>query len=203
MINTVIKTPTKSKEYFGYTDTDIIVSSKKHDDINSMVGAIEKSGMLETLSHIKLEDVTELKYNEKNGGLNIKHNKKGKNKSFKITFGDADTRNAIASGIGEKKGLSKSFTTEGKAKPLLISIGIALLAGLIFTALTGIAWESANGIEVEEFSGRRSGLKNILAKVASAIGPVGVGIIGGLVILFILFRAFKRWQNPANDVVYS
>ena len=65
MKNQVIKNPTKGKEYFGYTDSDIIVSSKNHKDIESLKGSLEKSGMLETVTHIPISNVINLKYNEK------------------------------------------------------------------------------------------------------------------------------------------
>lgn len=158
---------------------DIVVSSKKHSDIDSLIGSIQKKGMLETISHIPLANVMNLKYNEKNSTLAIKHKKETKEKTFKITFGDASTRNSIASEIGQIRGLNKNFTAEGKMKPLLFSLFFILIAVLIAVAMTGIAYESANGGEIQEFTGRRSGLKNLMASIASAIGPIGVGIKEG------------------------
>ena len=203
MKNQIIKTPTKGKECFGFTDTDLVVSSKNHKDMDALLGAVQKKGMLETLSHIPMANIRQLKYNENNALLAIKHQKNSKDKTFKLSFQDSEARNAIANSISEIKGLSKSFTPEGKVKPLLINIGIIVFAAFMFTAFTGMAHEVANGGEVAEFSGRRSGMKNLVANAAAAIGPIGVGIIGGLVVLALVWRAIKRWQNPANDVLFS
>jgi len=203
MKNQIIKNPTKGKEYFGYTDNDIVVSSKKHADIDSLLGSLQKKGMLETISHISMPNVLNLKYNEKDDALAIKHKKEAKEKTFKITFSDSETRNAIATEIAEIRGLNKNFTAESKMKPLLWSLVFILIGVIATAALTGIAYESNNGGEVQEFTGRRSGLKNLLASIASAIGPVGVGIIGGVVVLFMIWNAIKRWKNPANDILFS
>ena len=203
MKNQVIKNPTKGKEYFGFTDSDIIVSSKRHNDISSLAGSLEKKGMLETIHHIPIDSISTIKYNENNSRVAIQHDISSKQRKFKITFDSTETRNAIANEIGQIRGLSKSFTAENKFIPLLLNIFFILIAILIATALTGIAYESANGGEIQEFTGRRSGIKNLLAKIASAIGPIGVGIIGGLAVLFFVWRAIKRWKNPANDILLS
>ena len=203
MKNQVIKTPTKGKEYFGFTDADIVVSSKKHPDINSLIGSKDKSGLLETVSHITMDNVRGMQYNEKNSSLAIKHQKASKEKTFKITFGDAETRNSIAEGIGSAKGLNRNFTAEGKMKPLLANLFFIAIGVLVTAALAGIAHEAATGGEVQEFTGRRSGIKNLMASIATALGPIGVGVIGGLIVLALIWNAIKRWQNPANDILYS
>ena len=74
---------------------------------------------------------------------------------------------------------------------------------MLAVALTGIAYEASNGGEIQEFSGRRSGAKNLLAKIATSLGPIGAGIVGGLIVLYLIWRAIKRWQNPANEVIFS
>jgi|GEM_PF-1764397 len=203
MKNQVIKTPTKGKEYFGFNDTDIVVSSKKHKSIDSLMGAIAKKGMLESIVHIPVNDISGIVYNQKNELINIKYNKGSKSKNFKITFDDAETRNAVASSLSEMKNLSKSETPESKIKPLLLNLLFAAIALLITVALTGTAYDAANGVEIEEFTGRRSGIKNLLVSISSALGPYGVGAIGGAITLFMLYRTFKRWQNPAMDIAYS
>ena len=203
MKNQIIKTATKGKEYFGYNDTDIVVSSKKHPDINAHIGAIEKKGMLETISHVPIANIQSIKYNEKNPNIVIKHLKNAKMKTFKLAFDSAETRNAVAADVGGMKGLSKNFTPENKIKPLLIN-GFIIAMVLLFTvALAGIANDAANGEVMEEFSGRRSGLKNLMATAATALGPIGVGIIGALGTIFMVSRTAKRWKNPANDVLMS
>lgn len=203
MKNQIIKTPTKGKEYFGYSDADVVVSSKKHGDISSHLAAKDKSGMLETVSHVSIPNIESIKYNEKNANIAIKHQKAGKSKTLKLSFSDADTRNAVASEIGDLKGLNKNLTPENKMKPLLIN-GFIIAMVLLFTvALAGIANDAANGEIIEEFTGRRSGLKNLMASAATALGPIGVGVIGALGTIFLVSKTAKRWKNPANDVLLS
>jgi len=203
MKNQVIKTPTRGKEYFGYTDNDIIVSSKQHNDINSLIAAVSNKGMLETITHIPIADVRSLQYNENNGLLKIKHQKGSKEKTFRLSFMQIPTRDIVANEIGEIKGLTRSLTTEGKMKPLLISLGITVAVVFFSVVLTGIAYEASVGGEAPEFSGRRSGIATIMTSIATAIGPIGMGIIGLLASGFSGWLALKRWQNPANDVVFK
>ncbi len=203
MKNQVIKTPTKGKEYFGYNDTDIVVSGKKHDSMDSLLGSIGTKSILEPTTHIQIENVSQLKYNESGALLTINHKSGDKNKKFGLTFSNSNVRNEIAENISQIRGLTKGITSESKIKPLLINLFFILIGSMLAVALTGIAFEANNGGEIQEFTGRRSGTKNLLVKIATALGPIGVGIVGGLVVLYLIWRAIKRWRNPANEVIFS
>ena len=203
MKNQIIKTPTKGKEYFGFTDTDIVVSGKKHDSMDSLLNSIGTKSILEPTTHIKIDNISQIKYNEKGALLTINHKLDNKEKKYGLSFGNANTRNEIAENISHIKGLTKSITSESKIKPLLINLFFVLIGLMLAVALTGIAYEASNGGEIQEFSGRRSGAKNLLAKIATSLGPIGAGIVGGLIVLYLIWRAIKRWQNPANEVIFS
>ena len=122
MKNQVINTPTKGKEYFRFSDNDIVISSKKRTDFDAHLAAKDKSGMLETVHHIPMNDVKELTYNQKDELLKIKFNKKNKLKTFRITFSSSDVRNNIASSISDLKNFQEGSVPESKWKPLLIKL---------------------------------------------------------------------------------
>jgi len=203
MKNQVIKTPTKGKEYFGFTDTDIVTSGKKHKSMESLLGSIGKKSILEPTTHIQIDNISQIKYNEKGSLLTINHKPEKKDKKFGISFSDSNTRNEIASSLGELKGLTKNITTEGKVKPLMINLFFVFIGLILAVALTGIAYDASNGGENQEFSGRRSGIKNLLAKIATTLGPIGAGIVGGLIVLYLIWRLIKRWQNPSNEITFN
>lgn len=203
MKNQVIKTPTKGKEYFGHTDTDIVISTKGQDDINALVAAKDKSGMLESVTHIPLSGLRGMTYNQHGAGITLKHLKKGKDKNFKITFGDSETRDSVANSLAAVNGFQQSETPESKWKPLLFKLFFVLVAGIVTAGLAGTAYEAANGGEIEHFTGRRSGMKNMAVKAATALGPIGVGVIGGAVIWYMLYSCVQRWKNPAMDIQLS
>ncbi len=203
MKNQIIKTPTKGKEYFGFNDTDIVVSGKKHDSMDSLLGSIGTKSILEPTTHIQIENISQIKYNENGALLTINHKSDDKNKKFGLSFSNSNIRNEVAENISQIKGMTKSVTSESKMKPLLINLFFILIGLMLAVALTGIAYETNNGGEIQEFSGRRSGTKNLLAKIATALGPIGAGIVGGLVVLYLIWRTIKRWKNPANEVIFS
>jgi len=171
--------------------------------MDSLLGLIGTKSILEPNTHIQIENISQLKYNEKGALLTINHKSDNKDKKFGLSFANSNTRNEIAENISKINGLTKGVTSESKIKPLLINLFFVLIGLMLVVALTGIAYEASNGGEIQEFSGRRSGTKNLLAKIATALGPIGAGIVGGLIVLYLIWRAIKRWQNPANEVIFS
>lgn len=75
--------------------------------------------------------------------------------------------------------------------PGLTSLGI-IAATIVFLVLAN---DVASGEEIDT-SGRRGGTKKLLANVLGAIGPVGVGVIGGLALAGALFWLYKRVKSP-------
>jgi hypothetical protein len=65
-----------------------------------------------------------------------------------------------------------------------------------------MAIDAQNGEEYVA-TGRRSGLKNLLASAVEAIGPTGVVAIGAVGMLYMLYKTYNRYNNPASDVKYT
>lgn len=75
--------------------------------------------------------------------------------------------------------------------PGLTSVGIIAVT-LLFLALAN---DVASGNEIDT-SGRRGGMKLLLANLLGTVGPAGVCAIGGLALAGALFWTYKRVQSP-------
>ena len=66
----------------------------------------------------------------------------------------------------------------------------------------GLALEAEQG-EHYVASGRRSGIKQMFANIVESLGPTAVTAIGSLIIVYLVYRTFKRFSNPAKDIIYT
>ena len=74
-----------------------------------------------------------------------------------------------------------------------------LLGASFFTMMTVLLCLGAVGLRAGEtvrVSGRRQGLKKLIIWFADLLGPVGIGILGGLLVLLFLFVAYQRIKTP-------
>ncbi len=202
MKNQIIALEEKNRKIFGFTDEQIIVSSKGHNTMEALVAATEKSGILETVKVITIASVKELSYNEKDINFKIRYDKKGKIKKETVVFSEREWREPIAAEIAELIALKKTTTTESKIKPLLLNLAGAIAVGVITWGGRSMAIDLQNGEEYVA-TGRRSGLKQLMATAIEALGPNGVLIVGSVLVLLMFFKGFKRFTNPAMEVTYS
>ncbi|MEM6343898.1 MAG: hypothetical protein AAF927_08460 [Bacteroidota bacterium] len=202
MKNQIIKLEEKNRKVFGFSDENIIISSKGHSTFDSLLASAEKSGMLESVKVIPLHKVTLVKYNEKQASIQIRYEKDGKEKSESVTLDDASLQEAIVSEIGQVNNLNRSVAEESKMQPLLLNI-LALVLIPVFTWVArGMAIDAQNGIEYQA-TGRRSGLKQLLASAVEFIGPTGVLILGLLGFAYMGYRTYQRYTKPAAEVTFS
>lgn len=202
MNNRIIKLEEKNRKVFGFSDEQIIISSKGHSTFDSLAASAEKSGMLESVKVIPIRSLTEIMYNEKEDALKIKFEQGGKNKKESLTLDDPSMRNAIVNTIGEQLGLNKSVEEESKTQPLLLNLLFVVLIPIFTWVARNLAIDAQNGIEYEA-TGRRSGLKQLFANAVEFIGPTGVVIIGVLGLAFMGYKTYQRYNNPASEVKYS
>ena len=103
--------------------------------------------------------------------------------------------------LGESLEMRKMETEESKG-PVLGRNALYVLIAAVFTWIArGMAIDAANRSSYEA-NGRRSGLKNLIASIVEGIGTTGVTIIGILIIAFIIYSAYQRFQNPGKDIKY-
>lgn len=201
MKNQIIPLGEENRKVFGFSDEQIIFSSKKHKTFESLLAATGKSGMLETVKIIPVAAVKEIIFNEKEENFTIKYNQNGKIKKDAVQLKNTDLRTAVVDELASLKDFSKSVVEESRTKPLLLNL-LGVICIPIFTWIfRGMAVDAQNGEEYVA-TGRRSGLKNLLASAVEAIGPTGVLIIGLLGLAYMVYRTYNRYNKPASEVKY-
>jgi len=201
MKNQIIALDEKNRKVFGFSDEQIIISSKNHDSFESLQASAEKSGMLESVVVVPMSSVKEVFYNEKKDTFTLKYEKKGKVKKTEISLDDSDARVPLVDEIASLKQFNKSVTEESKTKPLLMNLlGVGLISLLTF-GFRSVAVDAQNG-EHYVATGRRSGIKQLVANAAEALGPTGVTALGAIALLIMLYVTYNRYVNPASEVKY-
>ncbi len=202
MKNQIISLEEKNRKVFCLTDDQIITSTKRHKSIDALVAATKKSGLMETVQTIPLTAVKEIGFNEKDETFTIHYQKGAKAKKEHIQLAQLSLREPLVGELAALKNFSKEVTEESKTKPLLLNL-LGVIAIPLFTwVFRDMAIDAQNGIAYEA-SGRRSGLKSLLADFVEMIGPTGVLIIGLLGLGYMVYRTYNRFQNPAAEIIYQ
>ena len=160
--------------------------------------------MLETVKAIPFSSITQLDYNEKDDeAFTIRFLKNGKQKKQHVQLPNIEMISAVASAVAEVKGFNKDVTQESKTKPLLLNL-LGVVAMPLFTwVFYDIAVDAQQGGHYEVSSGRRRGTNQLLVNVVEAIGPTGILMIGTIALLIMLYVTYRRYNNPASEVLYK
>ncbi len=200
--NQIIPLGEENLKTFGFTDEQIIISSKKHSTFDSLMNSVQKSGMFETIKTIPVKSIEEICYNENDSRFTIRHEKNGKSNVELILLANVYLRESLVSQIAELKNYKKEVVSESKTKPLILNL-IGVIAIPIATWISrSMAIDAQNG-EHYVASGRNSGLKQLLASVIEAIGPTGITIIGVIALIYMIYVTHRRYNNPASEVLFK
>lgn len=202
MKNEIIGLNDKEEKVMGITDDQIIVSSKRHKDMDSLLAATIKSGMLETIKVIPLTDLRELSYNKKDERLHLKYEKKGKQKSDSLLLTEVEMREPLAEYLAGTKNFSRQETQESTTKPLIINILITLAVPVFFWQFRDMAIAAQHG-EHYEATGRRRGAAQFLANIVETLGPTWVTVIGAAVLVYMIYYTYQRFKKPSTIVSYN
>ena len=145
---------------------------------------------------IPLNSILKVSWNRHDDDIDVSY-KPGKEKEEKnISFSTREERDAFAAQLAERlSGFQSKVVEYGKVRA---AFGPLLFGGLtvFFTWLLHMAAvEIAAGAEAE-FSGRNSGVKRLLFWVMDVIGPVGVLIVGALVLGVTGWTLVSRVKTP-------
>ena len=202
MKNQLFALEEENRKVFGFTEEKIISSSKRHKTFDALIGATKKSGMLETVQTIHVVSVKKLDFNEKDESFTIHYLEGSKSKKDHVKLAEISLREPVVAALADLKNFKKEVKEESKTKPLLLNL-LGVVAIPLFTwVMRDMAIDAQHGIEYEA-SGRRSGLKNLLADFVEMIGPMGVTAIGVLGLAYMVYVTYNRYQNPAAEVVYQ
>ena len=204
MKNTIAVLEGRKFKVFGFSDQEVILSSRHHSSFESLLSAVEKSGFTETVEHFPISLIEELSYNEGSKGLELKFkNKKGKSKKKQLVFKKKEQKNTFIPNLASLGDFKQHIETEKKIRPLIGTFFfISLIAGATYW-LRNVAISAENGEHLEIKSGKYSGLGQIIINITELIGPTGVLAIGALGGLYMLFLAYKRYTNPTNEITYT
>lgn len=183
------------------TGDEFWLSQNKISDPDKFAAAVQKTGMMKSAYAYPLSSISEISFNEASKSVKLKfQNEKGVQKKVNLGFDDKALSNQVGHYLGEKLGFSKSEAQEQQLKPLLLNLLYVLLAigGTIFLASMGDSGELTE-------SGTRRGRSRgaILQLIYDILGQTGVIIVGSLITLFLVYQLYKRFTNPAKEVVYK
>lgn len=86
-----------------------------------------------------------------------------------------------------------------QTKPLLVN-----LLALVFVIVTTIVLSTTDTDEMSEGYSSRSRSRNALTKsIVETLGPTGVIIAGALISIYLGYRLYSRYKNPAKEIVYA
>ena len=180
---------------------ELWISQDKVSNFEKFEKGIRKSGLMKSAYAVPLSSISEISFNEASESIKLKYeDEKGKQKKLNIGFGDKDLSNQFGQFLGDKLGMKKSQKQEGQLKPLLLNVLYLILSvgGTIFLA----TMEDTD--ELTDRGTRRSRNKGAFLKlIVDTIGQTGVIIIGTLISIYLIYQLYKRFKNPANQVVYQ
>lgn len=180
---------------------ELWLSNNKESDFGTFENGIKKTGLMKAAYAYPLASITEISYNEASERIKLRYkDDNGKLKKLNIKFDDQERSNRFGAFLGEKLGMTRSQEQERQWKPLLTNLFYLIVAigGTYALAMIDDTTELTDG------GSRKSRSRGaILKMIVDTIGQTGVIVIGSLISLYLIYRLYTRFQQPANEVVYQ
>ncbi len=183
------------------TDDAIYVCNPPEKRAKEIAAALEagepaSSLVKEDPTTILVGGITKVRYDRNDDDVTIGY-RLGKDDDAKnITFSSADERDAFMIELVERMPECESATVEwGPVRAALGPLAFGSFAAFMTWVLHGAAVAIAAGAEAEA-SGRRAGLKKLVLWAVDLVGPIGVLVSGGLVLLLTGAHLWQRVTNP-------
>ncbi len=141
--------------------------------------------------------IKKIKLEENDEDIEVYYKAEKDSKSKTLSPVDTAVRQEILTEIQSHLGEDFTTMTEKYSLPRAIFPSLMTLSVFIFITkfLYAVAARIAAGTEIE-VSGRRSGLKKLFLWILDLLGPTGVLILGGLLMLLTALVLFKRLKEP-------
>lgn len=145
---------------------------------------------------IPAADITRVRTAEHDDFVQVRYMKAGAEKHYVVAMPGHDEQLALVQAIGATLPGAEEVRGPIPVVQALIGPGFATLvvAGAT-TVFLMLAKDVASGAEIDT-SGRRGGMKLIIAKVLDTIGSAGVIGIGLLALVATLFWGYQRMKSP-------
>ncbi|AXY73123.1 hypothetical protein D3H65_03670 [Paraflavitalea soli] len=191
----------KSWQSLLVTDEKLFVINRSYDNPNDFMKGFNDEGLgrlLKSKKEIDVQYITGLQHAEKEPvELKIVHEKK-----IMLKFRNPADLAEVATWLAGKRLLKMNTQQLTPLKAIQRQ-----LIGLALIALFGwVLYTEAKTIEeggTIDFSGRRAGMKRLMAWVAEQLGTQGVLIVAGLAIAACGYFIYKNIKTPPNQVVYA
>jgi uncharacterized membrane protein len=153
---------------------------------------------------IPLASISKVHSNRKSSDIAVHYHEKGKARMANIGFADGATRDQVLIALQQRLGNRFRLTVrELNLFQAAIKPGITLLVTMFFVVAGYMgALEMAAG-EVHETHGRNALLKWLFIELVSILGPIGVLIVGGLIVLGLSVWFVKRVSNPPTQMTLA
>ncbi len=141
--------------------------------------------------------IKKIKFEENDDDIEVDYKAEKDAKSKTLAPVDQAVRQEILTEIQLHLGEDFTSMTEKYSLPRAVFPSLMTLSVFIFITkfLYLVAARIAAGTEIE-VSGRRSGLKRLFLWILDLLGPTGVLILGGLLMLLTALVLFKRLKEP-------
>jgi hypothetical protein len=154
-----------------------------------------------TLTSLPFERINRIRMNKRNCEVSIQTGQGKERKTVNLELGNDETRSAFFDAI--KAGVGPSWTERFVERSAAsAAIGPAITA-VVFTGLTVLAYLGARSMqegESIESSGRYGILKRLFYWLMETLGPSGVAVVGGLLVLITLAVLIGRMRKPPKYV---
>lgn len=199
MENQVLNAKSNIYQSIVLRDDELWLSVNKVRNLEKFEKVAERTGLMESVTKMPLSKIKEISYNEASESLKLIYtNKKGKEKKMSLTFDDESESNYFAEYLGGKLNFSRFEEKENQIKPILTNV-FFLLITILGTFLFSTMEDTS---EFDDVSSRKDARNQALMKlIVETVGQTGVFIIGGMISVYLIYRIYSRYQNPANDVV--
>lgn len=186
---------------FVVTDDAVYVSNPDKEKLSGIASQLREGASVKAVvpdaEEVRYTAITSVKANKFRDDLNIYHRQGSKTHTKNVTFKDASARDVALAALAPRLGprFQRREVQYGVVRaafaPLLTAGGLATLTYVAVQAAAGLA----AGDEVE-IRGRARAQKRMFAWALELLGPTGVGILGGLVVLGCIAWLVARVKQP-------
>jgi hypothetical protein len=153
---------------------------------------------------IPLADIRKVRCHQQSDDLDVHYTAQGKVRMMNVGFADSATRDEVLGTLQHRMGAGFQLRVQ-ELSPLQAAIKpfLILLVSTFFVVAGFMgALEIAAGAEYD-ISGRGAMLQRAYVSIVSLLGPVGVLVLGGLLVLALLVWFVRRVLNPPTQMTLA
>ena len=193
---------------FVLTDVAVYASNPDKDKLPGIASQLQGGASVKTVvpdaAEVLYSAISSVKANKYRDSLDIHHLQDAKSRMTNVTFKDAAARDTALAALARR--LAPRFQKHEVQYGVIRAALVPLLTMAGFAAFTYVAVLAAAGIAAGEdvdIHGRGRAQKRMFAWALELLGPTGVGIIGGLIVLACLAWLVARVKQPPLMVTLS